>query len=125
MLKLVSSYFYMGLCANRHQPLEERMIVQHFLLIFELMFLLEMVLQFFRKVTPDGASRPLTTIQTISIHYMKTKFIWHFIPIIPFQYIDVIDNNTNTYFLLLKVIRMVDGLECYDVPTIMTFIKKR
>ena len=115
----------MGICANRHQPLEDRKMVIYGLIVFEVFFLFEMILQFFRKVTPDGASRPLNTFGMIAKHYLKTKFIWHFIPLIPFQYMTLIDDNTNTYFLLFKVIRMVDGLECYDVPTIMNFIKKK
>lgn len=127
ILKLFSSMFYMAICANRHHSydhMKERE-VQEPIIVFEFFFFIEIVLQFFRQVTPDGQSKPLSSMGPIAKHYLRTKFIWHFIPIIPFQYIEVVNNNTNVYFLILKIIRMPDAMECYHVPSIMNFIKRR
>lgn len=86
-LKLVSSFFYMGICANRHKPLDDMKVTYYALIFFEFCFLIEIILQFFRKVTPDGASKPLCSFADIAKHYIRTKFVWHFIPILPLQYI--------------------------------------
>ena len=52
--------------------------------VFESCFLLEMILQFFRKVTPDGQSTELKDIMAITKLYIRSNFIWHLIPLIPF-----------------------------------------
>ena len=92
--------------------------------IYESLFFIEMILQFLRKVTPDGSSTKLSDIKSIAKYYIQTNFIWHFIPLFPFQYIKVVDDTTNQYFLILKVIRLFFGFECYDVPAMMNIIKR-
>lgn len=43
-LKLVSSFFYMGICANRHKPLDDMKVTYYALIFFEFCFLVEIIL---------------------------------------------------------------------------------
>ena len=61
-LKLASSFFYMAICANRHADLMSQAEIHLFTAFFEVQFLIEMLLQFLRKITPDGAAKPLESI---------------------------------------------------------------
>ena len=70
LLKVASSFYYFGICANIQIDWYARYDVQVFLIVFESFFLIEILVNFLRKVTPDGKSMPLDTIQKIGWHYM-------------------------------------------------------
>lgn len=84
ILKILSSFFYMGMITNIYVKWYEIRNVQIQMLVYESCFLMEMILQFFRKVTPDGYSHELNNFVDIAIHYFQTMFLWHAIPLIPF-----------------------------------------
>lgn len=125
ILKIVSSYLYLAMCANSMHYWEEEQTVIVLIAVFEGCFVFDMALNFFRKVTPDGQSVPLNSLSKIANHYVSTKFVWHAIPLIPFQYMQISEHRSNIYFLLFKTIRLLDGLACFDVHAIMSFIKRR
>ena len=54
ILKVVSSFFYMAIFSNTHNEWYDMQSVQIQMAVYESCFLIEMILQFFRKVTPDG-----------------------------------------------------------------------
>ena len=84
ILKVISSFFYMGMFSNTRVKWYDYKSVQVQMAVFESCFLLEMILQFFRKVTPDGQSTELKDIMAITKLYIRSNFIWHLIPLIPF-----------------------------------------
>lgn len=57
----------------------------------------------------------------MSIRYLKSEFLTDLIPIIPLQIIDLGGNQR--FFYLIKIIRLVKGLNVYDVPEIVSKIK--
>lgn len=93
------------------------------------MCLIEMIILFFKKTTPKGKNRELNTLSKVGKHYLNNTFLHHLIPMLPLQFIQwdvpVGGQHTYLYFLLVKTYRLVDGLDCYDVPKIMSFIKQR
>lgn len=125
MLKVISSFYYLGISANIHFDWYGESSTQFYMAFFEIFFLIEIILQFFRKVTPEGKSKPLSEISDVSMNYLNNNFIHQLIPIIPFQYIGEIDTmDSHYYFLLLKVYRLKRGLECYDVGHMMNWVKR-
>lgn len=54
LLKVISSFYYLGICANIHIDWYSYKTTQFNMIFFEVFFLIEIILQFFRKVTPDG-----------------------------------------------------------------------
>ena len=89
-----------------------------------------MILQFFRRVTPDGHAHELTGFIDISVQYLKTDFVWHLIPLIPLQYIrlekeDGSFNKLSNYLLIPKILRLLYVADLYDVPVIMKYLKSR
>lgn len=123
LMKVGSSFYYLGICANIHVDWYEIEANKIIMAIFESLFLLDMIVNFFRKVTPDGQSRPLDTMQKISWNYLGTNFIFHLIPLIPFQYI-IGGGKERQYWLIIKTYRLKEGLDCFDVPKIMNQIKQ-
>ena len=89
ILKVISSFFYMAIFSNTQNKWYDIQSVQIQMAVYESCFLIEMILQFFRKVTPDGQSKELKDIMIISKNYISTNFIWHLIPLIPFQYMKI------------------------------------
>ena len=62
LLKIFASKYYLGICANIHVDWYEMQSVKICLIVFEALFLIEMILQFFRKVTPDGKNKQMETL---------------------------------------------------------------
>ena len=56
------------------------------------------------------------------MRYLKGNFVYDFFPLLPFTYIPL--NGFERLFYLIKIIRLVIGLQILDVPRIMEKIKK-
>ena len=91
--------------------------------VFEILFTIYMLLQFFKEYTPEFDLVPVRDIKKISYHYLTNQFKWDFLPLIPFQYMDL-PNNSNRLFFLIKMIRLYKGIKMFDVNAIMTYLKK-
>ena len=55
-------------------------------IICEIIFIIEMITQFFLEYNPIDSEymQPVRDIKKISIRYVKSKFVYDFIPLIPF-----------------------------------------
>lgn len=51
---------------------------------------------------------PVKDIYLISMRYLKGPFLKDFIPIIPFQLIDL--NGDERFFYIIKIMRLIQGL---------------
>ena len=123
-LKVASSFYYLGICANIQIDWLALKSTKIIMIIFEIFFLIDMIVNFCRKVTPDGKSTPLDTIQRVAMNYLQTKFIFHLVPLIPIQYFWFGSYSKEfQYWLLIKVYRLKEGLDCFDVPKIMNMVK--
>ena len=55
-------------------------------------------------------------------HYLANDFLTDFIPLIPFQWLDL-KNNRENYFLILKLFRLAKANKVFDPPKIMMHVK--
>ena len=128
IFKVSSSFRYLAICANLDYDWYSDSGTMFMIHLVEALHIFEIILQFFKQVTPKGKSKKLNTFPTVAKYYLATNAYKHLIPIIPFQFITWEPNSkgkrTYFYFLLIKVYRLQDGLDCYDVPKIMGFIKQ-
>ena len=129
LFKVSSSFQYLAICANIDYDWYSDPTTISLITTVEVLHIFEIILQFFKKVTPKGKSKELNTFPKVGKYYLANHFYKHFIPIIPFQFITWAPNakgkRTYFYFLLIKVYRLQDGLNCYDVPKIMGFFKQK
>jgi len=54
--------------------------------------------------------------------YLKGKFLWEFIPLVPLQLLDL--NGQEHHFFLIKCLRIIVGFETINVTSIMDVIKR-
>ena len=78
---LFSSYYYIYLTAFRNLNLKASMIVWTY--IFEIMFFVHMILQFFKEIKSDYSAKAIRNVKIIAKNYLKKEFIWDFIPLVP------------------------------------------
>jgi hypothetical protein len=62
-------------------------------------------------------------ITQISLRYLKGEFYKDFIPIIPLQLLDF--GGDERLFYIIKIMRLIKGLQVFDVAQIMVIIKKQ
>lgn len=91
VLCLISSYYYGYIaCFRYHEGHATNFIATA--TVFELIFLIHMLLQFLVEFTPEGNKVPITDLSKISMNYINGDFVWDFIPIIP-VYVVPMDRN--------------------------------
>lgn len=120
---VVTSYYYMYVSAFGGQTMA-----------FEVLFLFDMILNFFVDYTDENYSTGLSVneggsisvkmrdFRKIAIHYFHNNFIHDMVPLIPLQYI-YLPMNSQRIFYLIKCYRLKRGLKEANVHVIMSFIK--
>jgi len=87
-----------------------------------------MFINFFVEYYPKSKDVPVRNLSKIAMNYLKTTFILDLIPIIPFNYMDVLLNKDwdgyQNYFFLLKSIRMMRAFHLFNINVLMVKIKK-
>ena len=78
---LFSSYFYAYMAAFENPKAGDIKFLAFY--GFELVFLISFLLNFIVEYTPEGSSIPVNDISLISVRYLKTRFLYDFIPLIP------------------------------------------
>ena len=122
-LSMFSVYYYLYIVANRlHTQTDHAMIFGYepylfVTMLMEIIFFTDMLLQLFREYTPVGQgelSKPVKRWSQIILHYLKTDFIWDFIPLIPLQLLTMQRRRENLFFLI-KLLRIRKGMKFLDV----------
>lgn len=93
----------------------------------ESFFLISMMLNFLTDYIPDGSNIPVRDIQSISIRYIKSGFIFDIIPLLPIGDI-IIDVNSNPdykLFFLLKQFRIMKSIKLLDITFVIQQLKER
>ena len=80
---------------------------------FEILFLIEMSTRCFLEYTPVDSIIPVRDISSISVTYLKTQFVYDFIPLIPFQRIITFKYDRLLY--LIKCMRLVKFFNILDI----------
>jgi hypothetical protein len=121
---LISSYIYVFMAAHRKSVEEEFSLTVILMLFFEGVFFTDVCVNFLLSYEYMGEYGKVVerNITNIFSHYLKTTFIKDFIPIIPFQLIQL-PKSRGTLFYLIKLLRLAKGFRLLDVFTIMKQIK--
>ena len=95
-------------------------------IIFETIFATNILVNFITDYIPDGEIIPERDLAKIADRYWHTDFLADLLPTFPFTF--VFDNSHSKYwrlFYLIKIIRLVKGIEIYDVQLMMDFLKEK
>lgn len=95
-------------------------------LIFESIFGINILVNFFTDFVADGEVFPERDLAKIAERYIQTEFAIDFIPTFPITFF--VDNSQEKYwrlFYLIKIIRLIKGIEIYDVQQMMEYLKEK
>ena len=95
-------------------------------IIFETIFATNILVNFITDYIPDGEIIPERDLAKIADRYWHTDFLADLLPTFPFTFVFV--NSHSKYwrlFYLIKIIRLVKGIEIYDVQLMMDYLKEK
>ena len=90
---------------------------------FESMFAVSIVMKFFVDYYEEGKQFPVRDLTSIAKNYLKTDFIFDFIPLIPLQEL-ALPRGYARFFYIIKIFRLFNGFKLLNVEHIMEYIKK-
>jgi hypothetical protein len=90
---------------------------------FESLFAVSIVLRFFVDYYEEGKQFPVRDLTAIAKNYLKTGFVFDFIPLIPLQELPL-PRGYARFFYIIKVMRLFNGFKLLNVEHIMDYIKK-
>lgn len=123
MLCLVSSYIYAYIAAFRlHQDMNQTAYKLSY--IFETMFLIDLILNFFVEYQPEDSKHPVRDMSKIAVHYLQGEFKMDAIPLIPFQFMTM-KNNRDSLFFTIKWIRLIKGFKLINIAKIKKLAKQK
>ena len=123
MLCLVSSYIYAYIAAFRlHQDMNQTAYKLSY--IFETMFLIDLILNFFVEYQPEDSKYPVRDMSKIAVHYLQGEFKMDAIPLIPFQFMTM-KNNRDSLFFTIKWIRLIKGFKLINIAKIKKLAKQK
>jgi len=83
-----------------------------------------MILMFFKEFTPEDTTKPVTSFQEITEHYVQNQLLIDVIPIIPLQLL-TLHRQRERLFYLLKFQRLFRGMKVYSRSAVMRSFKER
>jgi len=87
------------------------------------MFAVSIVMRFFVDYYEEGKQFPVRDLTSIAKNYLKTDFIFDFIPLIPLQEL-ALPRGYARFFYIIKIFRLFNGFKLLNVEHIMEYIKK-
>ena len=116
---LTSSYIYAYMAAfERSSKSEELMMANN---VYEIIFIISMLLMFFVDYCEEGSNIPVEDFTKIVKRYLKSQFLYDFVPILPLQELPL--GGMERLFYLPKIIRLRTGIAMFDVPMIISKVK--
>lgn len=116
---MLSAYWYGYLSAFGGQYTDIHIVS----IIFELLFLIGMCINFVKQYTPDGETIPVKNLSKISMNYIKKgSFKTDFICLFPFPFLLQQGDKIHLWYTI-KIYRVLAGLRLLDVKSIMDVIK--
>ena len=124
LLCLISSYFYLYMACFRFSQGETSDKNKTMSAIFEVIFLVYALIQFFKDDNDDINSNDRKKLfRETSKEYFKGNFIYDVIPLIPLQ-LTTFSKNRDRLFFLVKTLRIVQGFRLFDVRNLDMAVKK-
>jgi hypothetical protein len=81
-----------------------------------------MITKFMLSYTRETDLKKISDLRLTSLHYLRTDFIYDFLPIIPFQLL-MLKNNRHCLFFIIKLMRLIQGQRLFDVPKLMAIFR--
>jgi hypothetical protein len=98
--------------------------LRDFVLFFEIVFAIDIVLKFCREFYPLGETIPVRDHSQISNRYLKGEFVSDFIPSFPITFIlDMSSEYFGRLFFLLKILRLFKGSKVFSISLLHGKIK--
>ena len=124
LIMLYSTFFHALLAVDRTRPNDEDfnglVVVSNYL---EMLFFFEMCLNFFKNQSGLYDHQKLhKNCGRVSVNYLKTAFIWDFLPLLPLQHL-TLDRNENRLFYLIKLLRLKQCIEFYNKKNTLSLYK--
>ena len=119
-----SPYFYAWVALNGHEKDEYLQLC--FAYIYESIFALNICFNFLTDFVPDGEIIPEKDLAKIADRYLNGEFLKDFAPTFPLTFF--FDNSHTKFWRLLylvKIIRLIKGIEIYDVQVMMDWLKEK
>ena len=113
--RVISSYFYAEVSTlGSAEPGEIDFII---LVMFESFFVISCLLKFLEQYVPEGGTIPVKDILKTAHNYVRGRFIYDFIPLIPLAQIFGMKK-----FNFIKVMRILTAFAAFDIQYIMKVI---
>lgn len=119
-----SPYFYAWVALNGFER-EERFYTS-ITIFFESVFAINIMLSFLTDFVPDGELVPERDLGKIADRYWHDGFMQEFIPTFPLTFL--VDNSEHKFWrliYLIKIIRLIKGIEIYDVQLMVDYLKEK
>lgn len=117
-------YVYAWFALNGHQNGKTPETLASY--VFESIFALNIFFNFVTDYTADGEIIAEKDISKIADRYIHKDFLQDFIPTFPLTFF--FDNTPDHFwrlFYLIKTIRLIKGIEIYDVQVMMNWLKEK
>ena len=118
---LTSSYVYAYMAAFR--TANEPGHLESVNYAFETLFAISIVMRFFVDYYEEGKQFPVRDLTLIAKNYLRTDFLYDFIPLIPLQELDL-PRGYARFFYVIKIFRLFNGFKLLNVEHIMYHIKQ-
>lgn len=129
IFKLLTSYYYGYLAANRFHLVQVREKDPEYarsefntVIGCECVFLVHMITQALLEYKVQGGKLPVRDPGKTATRYLQTDFIYDLIPLIPFQFQSMY-RNRQYLFYVVKMMRLWKGFDLFNVPKMMDKIK--
>uniref|UniRef100_A0A7S3FW38 Cyclic nucleotide-binding domain-containing protein n=1 Tax=Strombidium rassoulzadegani TaxID=1082188 RepID=A0A7S3FW38_9SPIT len=120
MICIFSSYMY-ALIAAFGIP-EKGSTMSNLDIIFEVIFSLDIIVQFLLEFKPEDQYNKVRDLTEIAKRYLKTRFIWDIIPLIPFKTFFAEAPQSKLSYVV-KIIRIMKGYHLLSPNTFMRQVK--
>ena len=118
---MLSSYIYIWFAVFEVSKYQNFHIFVFF--IVEGFFFISICLKFHIDFIAEGETGSTRDLYTIRMRYLKGLFILDFIPILPLPFIFGYESNITKLFYVIKCIRIVRGIQMFNIKTFMQIIK--
>ena len=93
------------------------------MVVFETIFGISMILNFMVEYYPDGSTIPMRNMKKIGMRYIKSQFLFDFIPLIPIPSLISLESSMERHFYFIKIIRLAKCERFLNISQFLTLIK--
>jgi len=115
-------YCYVAAFGMQRFDSSESVLLLSFDHMFFAIFTISIVINFLTEFTESGETQPNRNLKHIALRYIHSNFLIDILAWVPFHYFVSIDNKFIRWAFLIKIIRIVEGIQLIDVSKMMKFV---